>query len=165
MKLQKRWIGLLLAILLVLSSASLTTAMADANFTVVDGVAIKYLGTETVITAAMLEAEGVKVIGAEAFQGNESITEVTLPDSITAIHPSSFKACKALTSVKLSGALTSIPNRAFEDCASLVSITIPGKVTAIGDYAFHNCIALKAAEGPLTVKDKYSDEYRPIAAA
>lgn len=69
MKLQKRWISLLLAVLLVLGSMSLTTAMAEAaNFTVVDGVAIKYLGTETVITAAMLEAENVKVIGAEAFQ-------------------------------------------------------------------------------------------------
>ena len=90
MNMQKRWISLVLALVLTLGCLSLTsTAAAASNFTVVSGVAIKYLGTATEITAAMLEADGVKVIGAEAFQGNEDITSVTLPDTLMLATPSS----------------------------------------------------------------------------
>ena len=74
MKLQKRWISLVLALMLVMSSAVLTTASAAPDFEVTDGILTKYNGTATTITAADLEGAKVTVIGADAFKGNKKIT-------------------------------------------------------------------------------------------
>ena len=126
MKLQKTTVSLILAVMLVLSSLSLLPAAAvaaPANFDVVNGIAVKYVGTATVVTADMFTAEGVTVIGSSAFRGTD-VTEVTMPNTITAIGTGSFAECTMLQKVTLSNAITRIPNRAFENCASLKNITI-----------------------------------------
>ncbi len=63
----------------------------------------------------------VVAIGGWAFHDNNSITSVTIPDSVQ-----------------------TIGNRAFRQCGSLVSITIPDSVQTIGGLAFSDCGALEA---------------------
>ena len=71
-------------------------------------------------------------IGEDAFSGCESLTSVTIPNSVTSIGVSAFSECISLTSV------TSIKISAFSSCTSLASVTIPNSVTSIGSNAFYN---------------------------
>ncbi len=107
----------------------------------------------------------VTSINFAAFQGNTSLTAITIPDTVTSIEGDTFKECTSLTSVTISNsvtnigafafigctqltsltignAVTSIGAGAFANCYSLTSVTIPGSVTSIGDVAFYDCYSL-----------------------
>ena len=60
--------------------------------------------------------DGTRIIAGEAFRGRTSLTNVTIPNSVTSIGYSAFLGCSSLTSV-----------------------TIPRSVTSIGDWAFSGC--------------------------
>ena len=72
--------------------------------------------------------------------------ELTIPDmldgkKVSAIGNSAFYSCDSLTSVSIPDSVTSIGDRAFFCCISLTSVTIPDSVTSIGDGAFLFCPA------------------------
>ncbi|MFZ0829484.1 MAG: leucine-rich repeat protein [Verrucomicrobiia bacterium] len=79
----------------------------------------------------------VTVIGA-AFENNNNVTNVTIPDSVTSIGNHAFDSCYSLTSVTIPNSVTSIGEWAFSDC-QLTSVTIPNTVTSIGEGAFNGC--------------------------
>jgi hypothetical protein len=58
---------------------------------------------------------------------------------ITSNDSGTFFECNSLTSVTISNSVTSIGSGAFKNCNSLEAITIPDSVTSIGDYAFSYC--------------------------
>ena len=89
--------------------------------------------------------EGCKFILAVAFRYCESLTSITIPDSVTSIGSSAFLGCTSLTSITIPDSVTSIGSSAFEGCASLTSITIPDSVTNIGQGVFSNCKNLNTA--------------------
>jgi hypothetical protein len=82
-------------------------------------------------------------IEADAFNGNQTLTSVTIPHSVTSIGNNAFHNCSRLTSVILGNSVTSIGERAFRGCSSLTSVTIPNLVTSIGTEAFYGCAGLK----------------------
>ncbi len=73
-------------------------------------------------------------------------TVLTLPENYDsknyAIHKYAFYDCDSLTSITIPNSVTSIGYGAFYGCSSLTSITIPAGVTRIGDYAFRYCSSL-----------------------
>ena len=73
-----------------------------------------------------------------------SLTNITIPNSVTSIGNWAFNNCGSLTSITSSdnSQLTSIGEYAFEGCSSLTNITIPNSVTSIGGWAFYNCSKL-----------------------
>ena len=75
-------------------------------------------------------------IGDGAFEGCESLTSVTIPNSVTEIGEGAFEGCTSLTSVTIPNSVRSIGWKAFEGCTSLTSVTIPNSVTEIGHRAF-----------------------------
>ena len=83
--------------------------------------------------------EGTAVICDEAFCDYNSLTNITIPDSVTSIGDWAFSYCKSLTSIIIPSSVTSIGGCAFYDCKSLTNITIPDSVTSIEIYAFHGC--------------------------
>ncbi len=82
----------------------------------------------------------------------DGVTEVTLPDGMTAVSKSAFSGCTTLVSVTIPESVTSIGIEAFMNCSSLESITIPNTVKYIGDSAFFYCTSLKSIVIPDTVK-------------
>ena len=85
---------------------------------------------------------GVTAIGNAAFESCTSLTSVTIPESVTTIIDNAFRECTSLESVTIGDNVTSIGTSAFFNCASLASVIIPDSVTSIGDWAFYGCSGL-----------------------
>ncbi|MDE6695677.1 MAG: leucine-rich repeat domain-containing protein, partial [Muribaculaceae bacterium] len=73
----------------------------------------------------------------------ETLTSVTISNSVTTILASTFEGCVGLTSVEIPHSITTIGRSAFNMCSSLTSLSIPNSVTFIGDYVFGDCSNLK----------------------
>ena len=95
--------------------------------------------------------QGTKIIAASAFSDCESLTSITIPDSVTSIGYYAFGNCTSLESVTIGSGVTSIRNDAFADCTSLTSIIIPDSVTSIGNSAFSGCRSLVSITIPDSV--------------
>src|SRR5256885_11404979 len=74
-------------------------------------------------------------VGDVAFYGYNSLSSVTIPNSVTSIGDSAFANCSDLSEVTMSTNVTSIADWAFNSCYSLTSITFPNSVTNIGNYS------------------------------
>ena len=61
---------------------------------------------------------------------------------VTKIEDKVFYGCNSLSSISIPNSVTRIGESAFENCSSLTSVTIPNKVTSIGFYAFRYCKGL-----------------------
>ena len=106
---------------------------------------VAYEGTaKKVKIASEYNGLPVKTIYSEAFKGNNTITSVIIPDSVTSIGSYAFYSCDSLVSVVIPDSVTRIGFFAFEYCNSLTSVVIGDSVTSIGDYAFNWCDSLES---------------------
>ena len=95
--------------------------------------------------------EGTKVIGEYAFQSNEWLEEVILPEGVLMID-GSFSGCTNLRRVSLPESLLIISDSAFYYCPKLADVTLPPHLYAIGPSAFADCWALTSLDIPETVR-------------
>ncbi|MDD6488795.1 MAG: leucine-rich repeat domain-containing protein [Clostridia bacterium] len=109
--------------------------------------------------------DSVTVIGDKAFEYCETLTSVTMPDSVSSLDgndSSTFIGCDKLTDVKLSNNIPVITGRMFYGCSSLKNIKIPDSVTRIYYEAFNGCTSLEIIDVPDSVtsidgKDVYEN--------
>ena len=73
----------------------------------------------------------VTSVGEYAFFRCDSLTKVTMPDSIMSVEDYAFSECFSLTSIIIPKNVTSIGNCAFRGCYKPTAITIPDSVTSI----------------------------------
>lgn len=78
-----------------------------------------------------------RVIGRWDYAYN--ITQVNLPNTVTAINDNVFEDCYRMQTLNMPEGLESIGVEAFSNCTALSSITIPSTVTYIGTDAFKGC--------------------------
>ncbi|MCL2214912.1 MAG: leucine-rich repeat protein [Treponema sp.] len=95
----------------------------------------------TVVIPSSYNGLPVTAIAAGGFQ-NKSITNISIPNSVTSIGDGAFNECGGLTSITIPDSVTSIGDSVFESCSSLIDITIPNSVTSIGSGAFYRCVSL-----------------------
>ena len=95
----------------------------------------------------------ITAIGNYVFSGCGKITSVTLHSNVTSIGRSAFKDCVGLTDVVLSQGIKTIGASAFENCRQLTSVDIPQGVTSIGDSTFSSCINLTSVTIPNTISE------------
>lgn len=93
----------------------------------------------------------VTAISNSAFYGCTDLKSITIPNSVTAIGNSAFYGCADLKSITIPNSVNTIGGSAFYGCYKLISVIIPNSVTSIGDKAFYGCGALCAIEIPNSV--------------
>ena len=97
---------------------------------------------ESITIPSKLDGIDVTTIMDHAFREYESLTEVTIPDSVTSIGYAAFAKCPSLTKITIPDSVTEIGEAAFLECTSLTEITIPDSVTEIGEGTFQKCTSL-----------------------
>lgn len=150
-------------------------------FKAVDGILFSKDGTRLYCYPGGMKAESYNVpdsvtwIGNAAFESNEHLVKVTLPETIeklcpafscctkleqvylsknlTIIEANMFSECSSLKSIEIPSAVNTISNCAFRNCSSLESIVLPESISSIGDYSFLNCTSLETIVIPASLSD------------
>ena len=99
--------------------------------------------------ASVTIPDTVVEIGASAFAGT-SVASVTIPESTTVIGEGAFKGCSSLESVDIKGDVTKIAADTFAGTA-LTSVDIPDSVATIGARAFADSLIKTVSSQATTV--------------
>ncbi len=95
----------------------------------------------------------VTFIGSYAFKGCSSLKSIVIPEGVRTICTGAFDSCTSLESVTISEGVTSIQWSAFSYCSSLTSINLPASLTQIGGCAFNGCLSLASIDMPSGVAE------------
>lgn len=90
--------------------------------------------------------------GVHLYLDGTELTEITIPEGVTAIAAYAFSNCRGIGSAVIGNDVTCIGECAFENCRDLSDVTIGKKVTSIGEYAFRNCTFIPAITIPDSVE-------------
>ena len=132
-------LSLLMLVLCIPALAEATDWNYDANYAILRG----YEGTGgDVVVPAEIDGFTVDVIGINVFKG-DTITSLTLPETVLELRSGAVSSCENLTSVTLPQSLVVINRMNFFGCNALTEITIPAGVRYIGDGSFSFCDALR----------------------
>ena len=131
--------GLLLLGLPAGASAQFTfTTNADSTITVTG-----YSGNPTALDIpGTLNGYPVTTIGTNAFYFKSTMTNVTIPDSVTGIGDWAFGQCTGLANVTMGDSVASIGGWAFAYCSGLREAVLPASVTSLGTDSFLLCSSL-----------------------
>ena len=99
----------------------------------------------------------ITAFGNSAFSGWPNLANIELPANITSIGDYAFYSCGALAEIQIPASVTSIGNYAFQGCSALAEIQIPASVTSIGSSAFDGCSSLSEVTVPCNVLDGFKN--------
>lgn len=71
------------------------------------------------------------------FDNQETLKEISLPDSLKSYRDGLFNNCINLEYVNLSNSLTELFSSSFSNCKKLTNIDLPSSIEIIGDSAFY----------------------------
>lgn len=93
----------------------------------------------------------VTAILSRAFEECNTLTSVTIPDTVTKIDKLAFMSCSNLSSVAIPSSVKTIGYGAFMNCPKLASVTLPKELETIESFAFSNCTSLTGITIPDSV--------------
>ncbi|MBQ3154824.1 MAG: leucine-rich repeat domain-containing protein, partial [Clostridia bacterium] len=90
------------------------------------------------------------------YLNGELVTEVVVPDDVTALSGSVFAGWESLQKVTLPEGLKTIGQAAFLGCTALTELRIPASVENVEVYAFGDCTSLERLyiESPVLIESK-----------
>lgn len=92
-------------------------------------------------------------LGTRCLQNGGKLTEINLPSELTYVGELSFGWCKSLTAIELPESIDSLGSSAFEGCKLLAQVEIPSEVSYIGKSLFQDCAALSKVTLPATMRE------------
>ena len=127
-----------------LSAEEETMQSSIEDFEIVNGVLIKFVGSERSVHVVI--PDSVVSIGDEAFSRCYNVASVVIPKNVVSIGDRAFEKCNQLASVTIHDGVTSIGEGAFYECVSLTEVIIPNSVTDIGQRVFYGCHGLTSVQ-------------------
>ncbi|MBQ7761511.1 MAG: leucine-rich repeat domain-containing protein [Clostridia bacterium] len=119
---------------------SVTAIGNDAFYSVAEIETTTYEGTlEEWLKIEFGEGESAPVCADKLVLGNEVLTELVVPASITNLPAGCFAGYRGLTKITIPSTCTKIGNEAFFGCTEVTTIVIEEGVTDIGSYSFAYC--------------------------
>ena len=117
--------------------------VGDYVFYISDGnsMLVAYTGSDTELVLPDCPTGKEYEIGARAFKGMKDLTEITIPEGVTAIGHEAFRDCTGLASVTLPDSVRVISDKAFLNC-NFTSFDMGDGVVSIGEWAFRGCGSL-----------------------
>ncbi len=92
----------------------------------------------------------VTAIAPRGFLGAVKLTDIDL-NKVQTLGADAFYHCTALTEIRIPDGVTALPGAMFAECDELSAVTIPEGVTEIGDYCFAICPKLLELHLPATI--------------
>lgn len=139
----KRKLCLILFLLMLVTCVTASGEAADWNYDANYGILRGYNGAGgDVVVPSELDGFTVDVIGVSVFRG-ETITSLTLPETVLELRSNAISTCDNLTRVSLPQSLVVINRMNFFSCNALTEVTIPAGVRYIGDTSFRYCDSLR----------------------
>ena len=93
------------------------------------------------ITKVIFEP-GITKIGDSAFYNYSSVTEVSIPDTVTHIGSRAFRNPR-IVDLYLPDSVVTMDRYAFDNCIKLETLRLPRKITELGESIFQYCTSLK----------------------
>lgn len=112
--------------------------IGDCTESLGNGVFCDSNGKYNSITSVTM-SNSLVTIGNSAFTNCHNITAIAIPNSVTTLGENAFSSCWSITSLTISNNITSIPKDAFVGCINLTNVDIPQSVISIGNSAFEYC--------------------------
>ncbi len=122
-----------------------------------DGTYVIIIGTKAESFNLKIDSEidglPVKEIAEAAFQNNQDIYNVTIPDSVEKIGEAAFRNCQNLVSVTLPSGLKELPFECFRDCKVLGAPVLPETLEKIDASCFEGCTKIGDIKIPASVTE------------
>ena len=109
------------------------------------------VSTHTALKKIIL-SDGIKKIGANAFQNCRGIEEICIPNSVTEIGINAFSGCLKLKEVHLSSNIKHLSRGVFAHCG-FTEFIIPDSVTEVDSAALCGCEELENVQFPKNMKE------------
>lgn len=107
----------------------------------------------TLVIPDTIEGVTVKAIGQQAFNNNDTLVSIELPDSVELIDQHAFNNCAVLETVKMPANLMKIESYAFSFCYKLKDIELPEGLKYIYGGAFNECTSITNVHLPASLID------------
>ena len=115
-----------------------------------------YYGTDNeVIVPSSYDGYPVTGIMTYAFNGNQVIKKVTLPDTIETIEQNAFSN-SSISEINIPESVTTVKDAAFYYCENLRSVILHKTLKTIGDYAFANTTLVYTDKIDISSWNKYA---------
>jgi hypothetical protein len=103
-------------------------------------------------------------IGSYAFYGCKSLNNLYLPDGVTSIGANAFEGCSSLTNLIIPDGVTKLREAAFKGCKSLTNIKLSQSITSLEDSTFYDCSSLTSIDIPVGVTSIGSNTFEGCSA-
>ena len=124
----------------ILKTSAIAEDMFDSQNIIYEGGSIMNPAIP-MVSVTMLNVTSIE--GA-AFYDCNTLTAITIPNTVTYIGDYAFEFCTGLSAITIPDSVTLIDTEAFDECTSLTSVTIGSGVTSINNNAFYSCSSLNS---------------------
>ena len=110
-------------------------------------------GVSSLTIPSELNGKKVTALGNSAFAEFFYLTHIDIPASVKRIDPWAFWKCRSLTDLTVPDSVTAIGADMCHGCSDLASVTIPSSVKTINENAFYDCPSLNEVDIPSSVTE------------
>ena len=111
-----------------------------------------FAGKRNIQSVKFEQGSQLQTIGAAAFAGCESLTQVELPESLTILMDHAFINCTMLSSVVIPCNVTTLGDGVFDGCSSLTDVRVESVKIVQSGKAFSGCNSLETVILPDGIK-------------